>query len=218
MTVIFAAKYSGGVVVGADSRAHDHVTGHASANRMKLHQLNDRVFAAKAGYGPDADAIWQQFYELPDHEKLSVDAAGYQIRKMGAQTYVKCNARAKELGVIDPGLFILVAGLDSGLSPKIIYLNFKLGEYLDSLTCTAFGPIDTHGAANRILHEECVAGNGTIAMDHWAKRLTTECQVVAPHAIGYPLEMAFIEASGFERVTISSLSDPSVPCARKPCL
>lgn len=192
MTVIFGATYDGGVVIGADSLGHDDETREPFPGRVKVHRVNDLVYGAKAGYGPDADDIWEELRNVAAVQSMGPSEIADHAHRLGLPIYHRCQLRAKSLGRSDVGLYMLIAGMDIQKVPHLHYLNFKTGEFLE-LECSAFGPSNTHSLANELLEEE---KETELDITNWATKLVDRCIASAPHAIGYPVHLYMIEAEG----------------------
>ena len=194
MSVIFAAGLDGMVVIGADSRSHNQVTGERSADTIKVRPINSKVYAAKAGYGPDAENVWTELNDTLGIESKSPREVAKLLRVIGSITYKRCKNRASSMGQIDPGLFMIVAGLTADGDSEVHYLNFQLDEFLE-LECTAFGPDHAHHAAVK-LFAEC--DDASVDINGWARKLVDRCVEKAPHAIGYPVHLHLIRPEGVE--------------------
>jgi hypothetical protein len=201
MTVIMGATFRGGAAVGADSLRHNAMNlGHAG-NTNKTVTLNCRTVAAKAGYGPDADGIWQTLRET-DIDEIGPAEISRRLRGIGADVYARCLEKARALGAVDAGLYLIVAGTEKGGQPALHWLNFQLQDFghtneVGRALAFASRPEANVNAWNHVARLVRNTGAGaTMQLDTWARNLVIDEQKYAPHAIGFPVNLRAVRADG----------------------
>lgn len=221
MTIIMGMTLHGAAVIAADTLRHNAINNAAAGNSDKTRKISERVIAAKGGYGPDADPIWNQV------SNSGVDGAGptevaRRIRHFGEPIYEMCKRKAEGLRTPDPGLFFLVAGLEDDGSPSIHWLNFSLKDFggTSTIGCPLAFASRPEANANASQHARRLLktgkdGRSFLQVDTWARDLAQQERVFAPHAIGFPLILRLVTGSGVSEIEIDQFSQPTAEGLRR---
>ena len=222
MTVTFAGAFVDCAAIGADTLGHDAKDPETQQRRRKIYRLNKRVVMAKGGYGPEADGVFHDMLSWPDIDGAGPSEAAAQIQKTGKRIYEHCKQLADINGVDDPGLYLLVAGREESGAFSIHWLDFKkenFGSDTGPGKCIAIGPDpDLPSVATRLIGENAEIEPPFVvgALDQWAIDLTNHCKKKADHAIGFPVELFFVNSDGVEGVfEIKESDEPQAQFRRR---
>lgn len=217
MTVIFAGAFEDCAIIGADTRRADQVSGRTAGEFHKLVECNRQVSAAKAGYGPDADCIWEVVNAHPRRQDLTSDDVADLLRNEGLPVYQRCVERALSIGEPDPGLYILVAGISRDGHYKIHALNFGLGDYVHAVgpgQVFCYGPkVECNDFARQSLRGMLSSGDRSLfaPIDKWAAEIARQCNDWAPNFVDFPVDVNLIikgQPTLSRSIGRSPLSDP----------
>lgn len=199
MTIIMGITLQEGAAVAADTLRHNAVDNGNAGHADKTVAINNRVVGAKAGYGPDADAAWQALIES-GIEGCGPAEIAQRLRVIGARIYSQCREKAVALGVADPGLFFILAGLELNGRPAIHWLNFALGDFghTNQVGCAIAFASRPEANANAVAHARALVRQDlvgqSIPLDAWARNLTADEKMYAPHAIEFPIILRIVKA------------------------
>ncbi|MQW73643.1 hypothetical protein GHK50_33620 [Sinorhizobium medicae] len=202
MTVIFAGAFDDCAVIGADTRRADQVTGRTAGEFHKIVECNGKVSAAKAGYGPDADGIWEVVKSHPRRDHLTSDDVAELLRAEGTSLYQRCLSRARAIGERDPGLYVLVAGVGRDGAYKIHALNFGLNDFVDFAgpgRVLCYGPrVECNDFAFNALKSMLSLDETSLRapVDRWAVEVTRQCNEWAPNFVDFPVSVNLVVAEG----------------------
>jgi len=190
-----------GAALAADTLRHNTVDNSCAGSADKTVALNHRVVGTKAGYGPDADGAWGALIESGINELGPAEIA-HRLRGIGVEVYSRCRGKAIALGVADPGLFFILAGLELDGRPAIHWLNFALHDFghTNQPGCAIAFASRAEASANAHAHAEALVRQDetglSIPLDAWARNLTSDERAYAQHAIGFPVVLRIVKPNG----------------------
>lgn len=208
MTVIMGVTFRGGAAVAADSLRHNAMDLGNAGNADKTVTINCRTVAAKAGYGPDADGIWQTLRET-SIEDVGPAEISRRLRAIGTTVYAQCLQKARALGADDPGIYLIVAGTELDGRPALHWLNFELQDFghTNQVGCPIAFASRPEANANAFNHAARLVRNteagASMQLDTWARDLVADEQKYARHAIGFPVNLRAVRADGVTDLTLS---------------
>ncbi|MUZ66361.1 hypothetical protein [Agrobacterium vitis] len=197
MTIIFAGAFEDCAVIGGDQLRHDQLTRQPAGFASKVRRINDRVWGAKAGYGPTADRLWDDLAVLPGVEEMCIEELAVHTRTLGSSVYQGCLA-SLPVGAKDPGLCLFLAGVNANGLNAVHWLNFQLGDFGSEIgpgKAFAFGPDPSVHTQATALLQGLLTTQGRFevaALDAWAISLTKYARQLATHAVGFPTDLVLI--------------------------
>ncbi|MVA24556.1 hypothetical protein V6582_05920 [Agrobacterium vitis] len=216
MTVIFAGAFEDCAVIGGDQLRHEYFTLQPAGFASKVRRINDRVWGAKAGYGPTADRLWDDLTGLPGVEDMCIEELAAHTRTLGSKVYQGCLALLP-VGAKDPGLYLFLAGVNANGLSSVHWLNFQLGDFGSAIgpgKAFAFGPDPSvHTQATALLQVQLTTQGrfAVAALDTWAISLTKYARQLAAHAVGFPTDLVLIIKDSPVKRCLLEEASPSDP-------
>ena len=214
MTIIMGLTYIGGAVIAADTLRHDAIDGLPAGKTDKTRVLSSRIVGAKAGFGPDADWVWDEVISSGISTIGPAEVAS-RLKVIGKAAYSQCKQESDRLWVEDPGLYFLIAGLEPDNKPSIHWLNFKLDDFggTQEIGCAlSFGsrPATCENGVNhakRLLHTK---GDSELFLpcDTWVRNFTADERRYAQHAIGFPVNLNIVSPDRVSQYIIEMSGEP----------
>lgn len=213
--------FLGGAAVASDTLRHNQFNHEAMGQGQKYFLVNPRVVVVKAGYGPDADVLWDILRTEPNidlADSLSVFAI---LQEKGSVVYENCREMAIAMGAADPGLYLIVAGLSNDGVSSVHCLNFGLQDFnswcepgIPLVYASRFGANDH---AKQLALSEISRDRENryfLQLDNWAQAVTMAERTFAPHAIDFPVDLVIVRMDGVSILRIDDGQASSLPLAR----
>ncbi|WP_457660889.1 hypothetical protein [Sinorhizobium medicae] len=196
MTMIVAGAFADCAFIAADRKRADMLTGKDAGSHPKIVEINASVFASKAGYGPDADDIWEPVLTHPDRERLRVEEAAQLVETSGREVYKRCISLFA--GMPNPGLHVLIAGAGRETDYRVHAINFGNRQSVghSGPIVFAFGGMrsDTNEHVKELLMSSLQKSGSFhfVQLDEFVGEVMDLGVEWAPNFVGYPADLRVV--------------------------